>query len=275
MSMRQDDRKFVHAWSEGYDGLLHDGQDACIRSLVYGWDTRSRSAEMRVMVPAQGAVWGFVAQGTVRVSSTGGHPRTVQEAEFFVTASGAELILPPGAQLLAVQQIGFRAIPMVGGPIEARGRLRYIDGCSDSLLVSPPVAGNPCLNHLHFPPEITQTQHVHPSMRVGMIARGGGCCLTPRGVLSLHRGLIFVIPARTIHGFQTFTEPMDVIAYHPDSDHGPRDEDHPMINRTLVNGQKLDNAGGPHIGAQVIKGYFRVDSPALQTHSDEWASSES
>ena len=29
---------------------------------------------------------------------------------------------------------------------------------------------------------------------------------------------------------------MDVIAYHPDSDFGPQDEDHPMINRTIVDG---------------------------------------
>jgi hypothetical protein len=29
---------------------------------------------------------------------------------------------------------------------------------------------------------------------------------------------------------------MDVIAFHPDSDFGPEDENHPMINRTIVNG---------------------------------------
>lgn len=29
---------------------------------------------------------------------------------------------------------------------------------------------------------------------------------------------------------------MDVIAYHPDSDFGPQDEDHPMVNRTIVDG---------------------------------------
>jgi hypothetical protein len=29
---------------------------------------------------------------------------------------------------------------------------------------------------------------------------------------------------------------MRVVAYHPDSDFGPQDEDHPMINRTIVDG---------------------------------------
>jgi hypothetical protein len=46
----------------------------------------------------------------------------------------------------------------LGGPCEAFGRLRYIDGCSDSLLVGPAVRGDPCLNHLHFPPGVSQTR---------------------------------------------------------------------------------------------------------------------
>jgi hypothetical protein len=29
---------------------------------------------------------------------------------------------------------------------------------------------------------------------------------------------------------------MVVMAYHPDSDFGPEDENHPMINRTIVDG---------------------------------------
>jgi hypothetical protein len=274
MLMLPENHQSVRAWPEGYGGLLHDEQDGCFRSRVYGWDTRARSEEIRATVPACGAVWGFVARGAAQVSTIGNRQRDLREAEFFVTANGAEFILPSGVQLLAVQQIGFRAISLIGGPIEERGRLRYIDGCSDTVLASPPVAGNPCLNHLHFPCDITQTQHVHPSMRVGINARGGGHCSTSRGMLSLHRGLIFVISARTVHGFQTCAETMDVIAYHPDSDHGPRDEDHPMINRTLVNGQKLDNTAKTNTRAQVIEGHFQVDFPAAQTHSSNWATSE-
>ena len=29
---------------------------------------------------------------------------------------------------------------------------------------------------------------------------------------------------------------MDVVAYHPDSDTGPTHDDHPMLNRTIVEG---------------------------------------
>jgi len=259
MSMDSLEPGAVRVWLGGYDGLLHDDGDVRFRTLVYGWDTRGRSAETRALVPTHGAVWGFVTLGIVQVSSSGNHPRTVREAEFFVTANGAEFMMPPGVQLFAVQQIGFRAIPMVGGPIEARGRLCYIDGCSDSLLVPPSVAGNPCLNHLHFPPDIDQRLHTHASTRAGVVARGGGRCVTTQGAVSLAPGSIFVVPSHGVHGFQSFAATMDVITYHPDSDHGPTHGAHPMINRTLVDGQKL-NSADRHDVANVIEGYF-LDLP--------------
>ena len=49
--------------------------------------------------------------------------------------------------------------------LETVGRLRYIDGCSDTLLICPPRVGEPCLNHLHIPPHTDQTPHTHPSAR--------------------------------------------------------------------------------------------------------------
>jgi hypothetical protein len=47
----------------------------------------------------------------------------------------------------------------VAGPVEEHGRVRYIDGCTDSLLNAPQLRGEPCLNHLHFPRGIDQTLH--------------------------------------------------------------------------------------------------------------------
>jgi hypothetical protein len=149
-------------------------------------------------------------------------------------------------------QTKFMAQHMIGGPIEAEGRLKYIDGCTDSLLIPPVKMGDPCLNHLHFPSKIKQTPHTHPSHRIGIVAKGNGKCITPFGDLPLTEGMIFVIkewdgtsydtgldgemyPTGT-HCFQTFDESMDVIAFHPDSDFGATDIDHPMINRTIVDG---------------------------------------
>jgi hypothetical protein len=140
------------------------------------------------------------------------------------------------SKLLVIERIGFEGVFSVGGPIEAKGRLRYIDGCTDSLLIPPVKKGDPCLNHLHFPSGINQTMHTHPSMRVGVVARGKGECVSPEGHTALVPGTVFIIHEDGEHCFRTFGASMDVIAYHPDSDFGPQDEDHPMVNRTIVNG---------------------------------------
>ena len=54
--------------------------------------------------------------------------------------------------------------------------------------------------------------------------------------IGLKPGSIFVVPVDGRHSFFTDDESMDVIVYHPDSDSGPHDDDHPMVNKTLVNG---------------------------------------
>lgn len=147
---------------------------------------------------------------------------------------------------------GYRAQTTIGGPVESTGRLKYIDGCTDSLLVPPVKKGDPCLNHLHFPKGITQTPHTHPSHRIGLVVRGEGECVTPFGNLPLVEGCIFLIREHDgvstsvgvdgalhetgTHKFNTYGSHMDVIAFHPDSDFGPEDDCHPMINRTIVNG---------------------------------------
>ena len=91
------------------------------------------------------------------------------------------------------KQNSYRAYTHIGGPVEATGRLKYIDGCTDSLLIPPVKKGDPCLNHLHFPKNIRQTPHTHPSHRIGIVINGEGECVTPFGNLPLVEGCIFVI----------------------------------------------------------------------------------
>lgn len=50
-----------------------------------------------------------------------------------------------------------------------------------------------------------------------------------------------MIPTDGQHSFFTDDSEMDVIAYHPDSDTGPTHDDHPMINRTIVDGVSAAN----------------------------------
>jgi SAM-dependent methyltransferase len=136
----------------------------------------------------------------------------------------------------------------VSGPLKENedgnliGTLPYIDGCTDTILLHPQLLGDPCLNHLHFPNNISQTQHTHPSGRAGMVIKGKGNCVvidqqtkvatkTP-----LIPGMVFVIPRDATHAFETENCTLDVIAFHPDSDCGPTSTNHPMVNRTMVNG---------------------------------------
>jgi hypothetical protein len=148
-------------------------------------------------------------------------------------------------------ETNYRAMFHVG-KVEKEGRLKYIDGCTDSLLIPPVKMGDPCFNHLHFPRNISQTPHTHPSHRIGIVSNGSGECVTPFGNLNLEEDMIFIIKewdGTTFkkgldgedyeignHCFFTYLEAMDVIAFHPDSDFGATDINHPMINRTIVKG---------------------------------------
>lgn len=197
-------------------------------------------------------------------------------------------------KIALITRIGFRG-QYAAGSLEKKGRLSYIDGCSDSMLVYPPRLGDPVLNHLHFPPGILQTQHTHPSIRMGVVVGGEG--VSWRGIngekgdlepfmalankyglqtaVDLHRkwadpdgerpvkmgdgselfsedelnsmfdgihmlyhlkaGGVFMLEEGELHSFATPPNAnMEIIAYHPDSDWGPTDEDHPMLNRTYI-----------------------------------------
>lgn len=163
------------------------------------------------------------------------HGSVVLPSETAFAIRGPAMI--SGADGFAVARLDYIGFDTIVGPIEREGRLRYIDGCTDSLLIGPPKFGDPCLNLLYFPAGISQTQHTHPSNRIGMIASGRGRCVTPHGDIDLLPGVVFNIPRDSKHSFFTDDEEMRVIAFHPDTDFGPRDEDHPMINRTMIDGK--------------------------------------
>ena len=157
----------------------------------------------------------------------------------FVLRAGSYFVAPERTQVtsgvgLAIVVHHYHGLRALGGPIEATGRLRYIDGCTDTLLVCPPRRGEPCLNHLHVPAGTSQSHHTHDSARIGVIVRGHGRCRTPTGEIELRAGLGWYIPSGLPHAFATTDDSLDVFAWHPDSDFGPTDESHPMINRTLL-----------------------------------------
>lgn len=147
--------------------------------------------------------------------------------------SSAKIIA--SSKLFLVARLGYM-VPNVIGWIEQKGRLSYIDGCSDSLLVYPSRLGDSSLNLLYFPAGIEQTFHRHPSIRIGCIVSGNG--YSDHGEINqvnqdkLTPGTSFCLTEQERHRFRTTNESMVVIAFHPDGDWGPTDHNHTMLNRT-------------------------------------------
>jgi mannose-6-phosphate isomerase-like protein (cupin superfamily) len=186
--------------------------------------------------------------GTHFVMVTKGECAIMYDGRSFRITQGMFAVIPgPGSldaymsQALIITRLNYTGLFQIGGPIEPRGRLKYIDGCSDTLLVGPPVVGEPCLNHLHMPPGTNQTQHTHPSSRIGVILNGRGECRTPNAVVALEPGMGWYIPTGCEHSFFTTDDVLDVIAWHPETDTGPSHQNHPMVNRTYVEGESAAN----------------------------------
>lgn len=174
--------------------------------------------------------YGYVLEGAASVRFSG-VAADLGPGGYF-SAPGAFSLRSKGLVVLIARH-GFLGLPQVGA-IEAEGRLAYIDGCSDTLLVTPPRLGDPVFNHLHFPAGIDQSEHLHPSIRLGVVARGRGFARLRTGEVPLAAGTVFLLAAHERHSFRTEDESMDVIAYHPDSDWGPTDAAHPMRTRTYL-----------------------------------------
>jgi quercetin dioxygenase-like cupin family protein len=141
-------------------------------------------------------------------------------------------------KIVVFTRIGIKGQNTIGYPIEEQGRLSYIDGCTDTLLIYPPRLGDPSLNALFFPPDIEQSQHTHPSIRLGYVVRGfGSAILTHKKEefgIPLEPGMLFCIDANEKHKFKTADHSMVILAYHPDGDWGPTDHNHTMLNRTYL-----------------------------------------
>ncbi|MEL7159217.1 MAG: AraC family ligand binding domain-containing protein [Bacteroidota bacterium] len=212
---------------EFYNGLLFDYSNDAYPTKLHAW-----TEDSRFDTPGS-TYYGYVFEGPTTVTTTDNSYRLLPR-QYFCSKDAFTLA---GGRGIIIERVGFRGMNSFGGPVEDWGRLKYIDGCTDSLLVPPVKMGDPCLNALFFPENIDQTAHTHPSMRVGMVIEGSGQCVTPERTYDLVPGKIFIIHPEGTHCFRTAAgAKLTVVAYHPDSDFGPQDEDHPMINRTIVDG---------------------------------------
>lgn len=218
---------------KNYFGPIADDGDG---SIIYGFENVSQSRPNYIDVPTLGGCFGYVDMGTMHIKLPDGKELIVSPGWWFTTPDGFKAIASGTFRVVVFQRQEFAGTYSMG-KLEDSGRLKYIDGCTDSILYSPIRFGDPCLNALYMPEGVNQTMHTHPSTRAGFIITGGAKCETPESEHLLEAGMIFFLPKNGLHKFRSdFGEDitMKLVAYHPDSDFGPRDEEHPMLNRTIV-----------------------------------------
>ena len=175
--------------------------------------------------------FGYVLSSTCEIESEG-LTSNLKEGLYFGLNSGFKM-KTPGATVL-IKRVGYRGLNTIGGPLEKIGRLLYIDGCTSTLLIAPARLGDCCLNLLYFPPETVQSRHTHPTIRLGVVTGGYGFCHTNSLKIELTKGHCFYLEENEEHYFSSGPDGLTVVAYHPDTDWGPTDEIHPMLNRTYI-----------------------------------------
>ena len=85
------------------------------------------------------------------------------------------------------------------------------------------------MNYLHFPTNITQTQHTHPSLRIGVVLSGCGVAILPNTFADLQAVNAFILSPHVLHSFNTTRSHVSLLVFHPDSDKGPTDDANPTI----------------------------------------------
>jgi quercetin dioxygenase-like cupin family protein len=225
--------------------MNHSMRSSDIAFTAYPWEDGYATPELYVWTDdltlghGQETHFGYVYEGGARLMQNG-HAWMLHAGQYFCVAGRFSLQARKSRGVM-MKAANWRGLFSLGGPVERKGRLRYIDQCSDTTVIQPVKRGDPCLNLLYFPPGVLQTAHTHPSDRLGVVLSGRGTCIARnQGIderFALEPGMIFCISAGGRHHFATDRgDEMRVVAYHPDSDTGPTDDDHAMINRTMVDG---------------------------------------
>jgi quercetin dioxygenase-like cupin family protein len=119
------------------------------------------------------------------------------------------------------------------------GNLSYIDGGTNTTAVNPGRLGDPVVNYVHFPADMYQTLHTHPSHRIGLVLKGNGAIeLDDQKYYELKEGEAFFMRRNELHNFITRDEDVILFVFAPDSGTGPTDDINPLKVRTYIGQQR-------------------------------------
>ena len=170
--------------------------------------------DLNIAIPDDGSIYGYVASGTLTV----GDMVIPQGHAFALPQNYDKVTRSEDATVWVIARHGYRAQVVVTKP-ENKGRLSYIDGCSDTLLVYPTRRGDGSLSLLYFPPNIDQSWHTHPSIRLGYVASGAGTAhwrdpQTGKNMTKpLKAGDSFLLDEHCSHRFCTAGKEMLILLY--------------------------------------------------------------
>ncbi|NJM13520.1 MAG: cupin domain-containing protein, partial [Synechococcaceae cyanobacterium SM1_2_3] len=94
---------------------------------IWGW------REQPLTLPGGATTYGMVTAGSGELRDAETGPFALCAGMFFALPDGGRI---KGGSGLAITVSGYRGLRQIGGPLEQAGRLRYIDGCSDTLLIA-------------------------------------------------------------------------------------------------------------------------------------------
>lgn len=217
-----------------YRQLIHGTlSDFCKEDLPETFRAWNRE---RLRLPNTGTHFGFVYSGSPILYRNAGTQDYELHPGMYFSLPGDGWIGNKDSSGFVVTCPTYSGMFLIGGAIEFTGRFGYINGGTDSVLIPPIMQGNPCLNALYFPTQTDQIAHTHPSYRMVMVTEGRGECETPEGIIPLQPEVTLFIPANQLHKFRTTGDKLTVICFHPDSDTGFTQREHPMLQRTIVSG---------------------------------------
>lgn len=210
--------------------FLKDLGIATVQTLLEG--------ETYTIQPDQGSVFVMVMDGILKVFDHLGDTICTLKQGCHAEMTMAATIRSNGHAFL-IQTHFYKGLTRIGMMLEECCSLSFIDDCKDTLLISPLIKGNPCLNFLHIPQNTTQTLHTHPSARLGLVISGQGLCVLESGSIDLVPNTFFIVQDNVLHQFLTTDSELGIFVFHPDSDFGPSNAEHPMINRSYIDGTSV------------------------------------
>jgi quercetin dioxygenase-like cupin family protein len=209
-------------------GTLSDFCQADLPETFKAWN------QERLRLPNTGTHLGFVYSGSPTLYRNTGTQDYELHPGMYFSLPGDGWIGSKDSSGFVVTCPTYSGMFLIGGAIESTGRFGYINGATDSILIPPIKQGAPCLNVIYFPPQTDQMTHTHPSYRLVMVIEGSGECETLQGIIPLQPGFVLLILANQLHKFRTTRDKLTVICFHPDSDTGFTQKEHPMLKRTIV-----------------------------------------